>query len=142
MSSEIISTIKLDRIAAMKARDEKTKAALSILLGEIDRNLGTKTLTDELAISVINKMCKTFEENIDTFTKAGKDFTDDKNKLEVISKYRPSVMGADATRGLVAQIKAGLSPEDQGNVGKVMAALKPYASRIDMKVASAIVRGG
>jgi hypothetical protein len=50
MSSEIISTIKLDRIAAMKARDEKTKAALSILLGEIDRNLGTKTLTDELAI--------------------------------------------------------------------------------------------
>ena len=142
MGSELINRIKTDRITALKSKDEKTKGALVILLGEIDRNLGSKDLTDELALSVISKMCKNLEESISMVTKAGQDASGDQGKLEVISRYRPMIMDAVATTELVAQVRAGLPTEDQANIGKVMMALKPYASKIDMKLASALVRGG
>ena len=141
MGSEIINKIKLDRVAALKARDEGTKSALSVLLGEFDRHVGSKDLTDELATTVITKLCKNLEESITMVEASGQDAASDKAKLAVISRYRPNVLDHAATAVLIEKVKSRMDEADRTNIGKVMAALKPYSSGIDMKLASSLVRG-
>lgn len=138
MESVLILQIKEDRIRAVKAHDRKTLKGLSILLGEIDRSRGTKDLTDELALSVVTKLCKAFEDNLRMCATSGLISPEDQDKLEVIGKYRPKTLTDGETRALVEKIKTELGTTD---VSKIMAALKPFAPSINLRLASNIVRG-
>lgn len=137
----LLETIKADRITAMKERNEIEKSILSVLVGEIDRNRGSKQLTDEVVIASVVKMCKAAEETIAMLPKDS-DVTEQKGTLRILSKYRPQLKNSVETRKIIIDIiDKHNSNEGIGasNFGKVMKDLKAFTG-IDMKLASTIVK--
>ena len=136
----LIEQIKADRVIAMKEKNEKVKSVLSVLVGEIDRNRGTKELTDELAVQAVIKMCKACEETI-AMLPEGSDVSDQKAELAILSKYKPSVMDAKKLRDIILDYIAN---ENANKVtvqfGSVMKELKKYGNQVDMKMASVITK--
>ena len=132
----LIEQIKADRMTAMKEKNEKVKSVLTVLAGEIDRNRGTKELSDELAIQSVLKMCKACEETI-AMLPEGSDVSEQKAELAILSKYKPSVMPEADLRILIeAIVKNQTAP----NFGGVMKELKVHGNLIDMKLASSTVK--
>lgn len=136
----LIEQIKADRMTAMKEKNEKVKSVLTVLVGEIDRNRGTKELTDELAVQSVLKMCKACEETI-AMLPEGSDVSEQKTELEILNKYKPSVMDTVKLRNIIMDY---ISNENANRVivqfGSVMKELKKYGNTVDMKVASVIVK--
>ena len=75
--------IKKDLMAAMKAKDEETKSALRVILGELARS-DQKTLPDDLVIKTLQKLVKAEKEVIE---KQGGG--DDSAFMRVVEGYLP-----------------------------------------------------
>jgi uncharacterized protein YqeY len=137
----ILEQIKSDRINAIKNKIDTEKSVLTVLVGEIDRNRGSKELTDDVVIATVVKMCKAAEETIAMLPKES-DVTEQTETLRILSKYRPQLKNAVETSKIIMGIIDNHNANDgvgSSNFGKVMKDLKNIAG-IDMKIASGIVR--
>lgn len=136
MSTELIGILKKERLVAMKAGDEQVKSVLSVLLGEIDRNRGSKELDDTLAMSVAEKMISSIKENVAIAVANGTDKSDFESQIAIIRKFVPEkvLMSEDDTRELIRSIIAA----GANNIGLVMKGIG--SAQVDKGLASRITR--
>ncbi|MFT3961349.1 GatB/YqeY domain-containing protein [Propionivibrio sp.] len=129
--------INEDMKAAMRARETARLAAIRLLLAaikqkEVDERI---QLDDAAVVSVIDKMLKQRRDSIAQYQAAGRQDLVDAEKFEVdlLQTYMPAGLSSDEIDAAVAAAVAETGAAAPGDMGKVMAVLKPrLAGRADM----------
>ena len=141
--------IKAAQIAAMKAGDKESRAAISLIQSAIkNRDIEARTGKapeddDALIVEVLQKMVKQRRESIEMFTKGGRQELADAEAAEVavIERFLPQQMSDAETSAAIKAIKAELGASGMKDMGRVMAELKArHATSLDMSKASALVK--
>ncbi len=140
--------ITADLKTAMKSGDRARVDALRLINAalkdkDIEARGAGKTLSEDEALALLQKMIKSRQESLDIYEKNNRPDLADKERFEiaVISGYLPSQLSeaevAEAVKAAVAELGA-TSIKD---MGKVVAALKAkYAGRMDFGKASGLVK--
>ena len=118
---------------------------LRMLLAEIKRyQIDEKTeATDEVVLTIINKMVKQRKDSIEQFTKGGRDdlASKEKDQLEVIKQYLPEQLSEDKIREIVEAAVNSTQASSMQDMGKVMGAIKSeLQGKADMGLVSQIVK--
>ena len=118
---------------------------LRMLLAEIKRyQIDEKTeATDEVVLTIINKMVKQRKDSIEQFTKGGRDdlAPKEKDQLEVIKQYLPEQLSEDKIREIVEAAVNSTQASSMQDMGKVMGAIKSeLQGKADMGLVSQIVK--
>ena len=118
---------------------------LRMLLAEIKRyQIDEKTeATDEVVLTIINKMVKQRKDSIEQFTKGGRDdlASKEKDQLEVIKQYLPEQLSEDKIREIVEAAVNSTQASSMKDMGKVMGAIKSeLQGKADMGLVSQIVK--
>ncbi|HMM55917.1 MAG TPA: GatB/YqeY domain-containing protein [Candidatus Desulfobacillus sp.] len=126
-----------DMKVAMKARETARLGAIRLLLAAIkQREVDERSELDDAAVlSVIDKMLKQRRDSVAQFEKAGRlDLADAENfEIGVLSGYMPPQLSEDELRAAVTEAIAAAGAGGAGDMGKVMALLRPrLAGRADM----------
>ena len=136
----LIDEIKKANIAAMKARDANSRAALSIVISkytELKTNGSGKEVTDADVLAIIKKVDKELDEERASFVAAGRTDTIvllDKQKA-ALAPFIPKQMGEEEIRKIYATLPDKALPA-------VMKFFKEkYAGQVDMSLVSKIARG-
>lgn len=137
--------INEDMKSAMRAKDSARLSALRLLLAaikqrEVDERI---TLTDPDVVAVIDKMLKQRRDSIQQYEAANRQDLADAEKFEVsvLQTYMPAAMSEGEIDAAVASAIAQSGAKAPGDMGKVMALLKPaLAGRVDMAKVSAMVK--
>jgi len=141
--------IKAAQIAAMKARDAETTAAIRLIQAAIkNRDIELRTASsaadDDMVISeVLQKMAKQRRESIEMFEKGGRAelAQAEKAELAVIESFLPKQMDEDEARAAIGTIIAELGAASVKDMGRVMAAVKErFSGKMDMGKASGLVK--
>jgi hypothetical protein len=145
----IRDSIKAAQIAAMKAGDKETRAAVSLIQAAIKnrdieaRTGGAPADDDALVVEVLQKMVKQRRESIDMYRKGGRDelAANEEGEVAVIERFLPAQMSEDDTRAAIEGIKTELGAAGMKDMGRVMAELKArHAQTLDMSKASGLVK--
>lgn len=141
--------IKAAQIAAMKAGDKDTRAAISLIQSAIKnrdieaRTGGAPDDDDALVVEVLQKMVKQRRESIDMYRKGGREelAAAEEKEVEVIERFLPAQMSEAETTAAIEAIKAETSASGMKDMGKVMAELKArHGAQLDMSKASGLVK--
>ncbi|MBN8838802.1 MAG: GatB/YqeY domain-containing protein [Sphingomonadales bacterium] len=141
--------IKQAQIAAMKAGDKETRAAVSLIQAAIkNRDIEARTGPaptddDALVVEVLQKMVKQRRESIEMYRKGGREelAKAEESEVAVIERFLPQQMSEEDTRAAIEAIKAELGAAGMKDMGRVMAELKArHASVLDMSKASGLVK--
>lgn len=138
--------INEDMKAAMKARETARLSAIRLLLAAIkQREVDERIQLDDAAVlAVIDKMLKQRRDSIAQYQTAGRQDLVDVEQFEadLLQSYLPAGLSDDEVDAAVkaAVVEAGAA--GPGDMGKVMALLKPrLAGRADMSEVSKRVKG-
>ena len=138
----LINELEQANIAALKARDQVTRAVLSVVINRyrmnaIELKSQGKEATDADLIKIISKVIKELDEEKEGNIKTGRVEAAqaiDKQKA-VIEKYLPKMMSEDEIRAVIAKL------EDK-SIPSVMKHFKAnYDGQVDMTLVSKIARG-
>jgi uncharacterized protein len=141
--------IKQAQIAAMKAGDKESRAAIGLIQAAIKnrdieaRTGGAPADDDALVIEVLQKMVKQRRESIAMYEQGGRAelAAAEAAEVAVIERFLPAQMSEDETRAAIEGIKAEIGAESVKDMGKVMAVLKErHGAVIDMSKASGLVK--
>jgi uncharacterized protein len=141
--------IKAAQVAAMKAGDKETRAAIGLIQAAIkNRDIEARTQAsvpddDALVVEVLQKMVKQRRESIAMYRQGGREelAAAEENEVAVIERFLPAQMSEDETRAAIEAIKAELGATGMKDMGRVMAELKArHAAGLDMSRASALVK--
>ena len=129
----------------MLEKRELERDTLRMLLAEIKRyQIDEKTeATDEVVLTIINKMIKQRKDSIEQFTKGGRDdlASKEKDQLEVIKQYLPEQLSEDKIREIVQAAVNSTQASSMQDMGKVMGAIKSeLQGKADMGLVSQIVK--
>ena len=118
---------------------------LRMLLAEIKRcQIDEKAeATDDVVLTIINKMVKQRKDSIEQFTKGGRDdlASKEKDQLEVIKQYLPEQLSEDKIREIVEAAVNSTQASSMQDMGKVMGAIKSeLQGKADMGLVSQIVK--
>ena len=147
--SMIRDDIKQAQIAAMKAGDKESRAAIGLIQAAVkNRDIEARTQAnppddDALVVEVLQKMVKQRRESIELYRKGGREelATAEEREIAVIERFLPAQMTEAETSAAIAAIKAELGAGGMKDMGRVMAALKTrHAASLDMSKASALVK--
>jgi len=89
--------IKHDLTAAMKAKDEKKKSALRVVLGELSR-LDKKELIDDDVVKILKKLIKAEKEVIQKKSERA-----DNKFVKILENYLPKMATEAEIRGWIEQ---------------------------------------
>jgi len=89
--------IKKDLMQAMKAKDEKKKNTLRIVMGEFAR-AATKEVPDDVVIKIIKKLIKSERETIEQSGQPG-----DSGYIEILTSYLPQMATDDDIRQWITE---------------------------------------
>ena len=137
--------INEDMKAAMRARETARLAAIRLLMAaikqkEVDERI---QLDDAAVVTVIDKMLKQRRDSIAQYQAAGRQDLVDAEKFEadLLQTYMPAGLSDDEISAAVAAAVAETGAAGSGDMGKVMAVLKPrLAGRADMTEVSKRVK--
>lgn len=141
--------IKAALVAAMKARDTTTTAAIRLIQSTIkNRDIELRTAAalpdDDLLITeVLQKMIKQRRESIDMYEKGNRPelAAAEAAEVEVIERFLPRQMSEDEARAAIDALAVELDASSVKDMGRVMAALKErFAGQMDMGKASGLVK--
>ena len=141
--------IKQAQIAAMKAGDKETRAAIGLIQAAVKnrdievRTGGAPADDDVLVIEVLQKMVKQRRESIDMYRKGGREelAAAEEAEVAVIERFLPAQMSEADTIAAIESIKAELGASGMKDMGRVMAELKArHAATLDMSKASGLVK--
>lgn len=147
--SMIRDDIKQAQIAAMKAGDKESRAAIGLIQAAVkNRDIEARTQAnppddDALVVEVLQKMVKQRRESIELYRKGGREelATAEEREIAVIERFLPAQMTEAETSAAIAAIKAELGAGGMKDMGRVMAELKTrHAASLDMSKASALVK--
>ncbi|MBB3881036.1 GatB/YqeY domain-containing protein [Sphingomonas pseudosanguinis] len=141
--------IKAAQVAAMKAGDKESRAAISLIQAaiknrDIELRTGTTPADDDMVvIEVLQKMVKQRRESIAMYEQGGRQELADAEKAEVavIERFLPQTLTEDETKAAIEAIKAEIGASGMKDMGRVMAELKArHAAVLDMSKASGLVK--
>ena len=141
--------IKAAQVAAMKAGDKESRAAISLIQAaiknrDIELRTGEAPADDDMVvIEVLQKMVKQRRESIAMYEQGGRQELADAEKAEVavIERFLPAQMSDADTTAAIEAIKAELGASGMKDMGRVMAELKArHAASLDMSKASGLVK--
>ena len=134
-----------DMKTAMRAKETARLGAIRLLLAAIkQKEVDERVVADDaMIVAIIDKMLKQRRDSITQFEAAGRNDLADAEKLEaqVLASYMPAGLSADEIAAAVAAAVASSGAAGPGDMGKVMAVLKPQlAGRADMTEVSRLVK--
>jgi uncharacterized protein YqeY len=133
----LIDTIRTDRLAAMKARDELRKDLLGTLFAAATKD--SKTPDDATVVRSIRAFMKSLDETIAALK--DRDTSRQRREKEILEAYLPQTLPTERLEASIAEIVAGLPERSPKAMGQVMAELKArHGDAVDMKAASAMVK--
>ncbi|PCG08243.1 aspartyl-tRNA amidotransferase [Sphingomonas ginsenosidimutans] len=141
--------IKQAQIAAMKAGDKESRAAIGLIQAAIKnrdieaRTGGAPADDDALVIEVLQKMVKQRRESIAMYEQGGRAelAAAEAAEVAVIERFLPAQMSEEETKAAIEAIKADLGASGMKDMGRVMAELKArHATTLDMSKASGLVK--
>jgi uncharacterized protein YqeY len=133
----LIDTIRTDRLAAMKARDELRKDLLGTLFAAATKD--SKTPDDATVVRSIRAFIKSLDETIAALK--DRDTSRQRREKEILEAYLPQTLPTERLEASIAEIVAGLPERSPKAMGQVMAELRArHGDAVDMKVASAMVK--
>lgn len=141
--------IKQAQIAAMKASDKETRAAIGLIQAAIkNRDIEARTQSnapddDALVVEVLQKMKKQRTESIQMFRNGGREELAKAEEAEVavIDRFLPKQMDEAETTAAIEAIKADIGAAGMKDMGRVMAELKArHGTVLDMSKASGLVK--
>ena len=137
--------INEDMKDAMRARDAAKLSAIRLLLAAIkQREVDERVQLDDAAVlSVIDKMLKQRRDSITQYEAAGRqDLVDaERFEAELLQAYMPAGLSSEEIAAAVSAAVADTRAAGPGDMGKVMAVLKPkLAGRADMTEVSKLVK--
>ena len=138
----LINELEQANIAALKARDQVTRAVLSVVINRyrmnaIELKAQGKEATDADLVKIISKVIKELDEEKEGNIKTGR--LEEAKAIDqqkaVIEKYLPKMMSEDEIRAVIAKLEDKSMPS-------VMKYFKAnYDGQVDMSVVSKIARG-
>ncbi|MEA5115212.1 MAG: GatB/YqeY domain-containing protein [Geobacteraceae bacterium] len=139
----LIEKIREDRLKAMKAKDEKKKNLLGVLIADSSKDV--KQPDDATVIRFVKKFIENARDNLQMLEKAGGSSTsreDAQREIDVLMEYLPSQLTGDSLAEAINKVMALEAIEPfPANMGKVMKALgMHHAGRYDGKEASELVK--
>ena len=141
--------IKTALVAAMKARDTTSTAAIRLIQSSIkNRDIELRTASaqpddDLLVTEVLQKMIKQRRESIEMYEKGNRPelAAAEAAEVAVIERFLPRQMSEDEARAAIDALANELGAESVKDMGRVMAALKErFAGQMDMAKASGLVK--
>ncbi|QEH78142.1 GatB/YqeY domain-containing protein [Sphingomonas sp. C8-2] len=141
--------IKTALVAAMKARDATTTAAIRLIQSAIkNRDIELRTAAqqpddDLLVTEVLQKMIKQRRESIEMYEKGNRPelAAAEAAEVAVIERFLPQQMSEDEARAAIDALATELGASSVKDMGRVMAALKErFAGQMDMAKASGLVK--
>ena len=134
-----------DMKAAMRAGETAKRDAIRLLTAAIkQREVDERIVLDDAAIvAVIDKMLKQRRDSITQYEAAGRqDLADaEKFEAELLTGYMPAGLSTEEVAAALAAAVAEIGATGPGDMGKVMAILKPkLAGRADMTEVSKLVK--
>ena len=129
---------------AMRNRDKSRLGTIRLALAELKRiEVDEKSLDDQRALAVLDKMVKQRRDAIVQFQSAGRTDLADQEQLEldVLTEFLPTPL-SDAEIAELVDLAIGSSgAASMADMGKVMAVIKPQAQgRADMSAISQIIK--
>jgi uncharacterized protein YqeY len=135
----LIETIRTDRLAAMKVKDELKKNLLGTLYAAATKE--AKTPDDVAVVKVIRSFLKSLDETIGLLEGKGQDAGPQRAEKAILEGYLPRTLGSAELEASVQEIVAGLPERSPKAMGQVMAALKArHGEALDSRAASALVK--
>jgi uncharacterized protein YqeY len=140
----LIDTIREDRLKALKAKDEKKKNLLGVLIADACKD--NKQPDDTTVIRFVKKFIENARENLRVLEKGGGSSSvreDTQREIDILMQYLPSQLTGDSLAAAIRRVLELESIEPlPSNMGKVMKALGAhYAGSYDGKEASELVKG-
>jgi len=134
-----------DMKSSMRAGETGKRDAIRLLLAAIkQKEVDERIVLDDAAVfAVIDKMLKQRRDSITQYEAAGRqDLADaEKFEAELLTTYMPAGLSAGEVAAAVASAVAETGATGPGDMGKVMAVLKPkLAGRADMSEVSKQVK--
>ena len=137
----MMTSLKADRINAMKSKDEITKNLLTALIGEatsVGKNDGDRETTDAEIVAVVKKFIKNAEETKTLSLQNGRDVTLAEKELEILMKMVPVQMTETSLKAVLEDYK---KKNTDAKLGDGMKYLKEnYAGLYDGKLASKVCK--
>ena len=129
---------------AMRNRDKSRLGTIRLALAELKRiEVDEKSLDDQRALAVLDKMVKQRRDAIVQFQSAGRTDLADQEQLEldVLAEFLPTPLSEAEIAELVDLAIGSSGAASMADMGKVMAVIKPQAQgRADMSAISQIIK--
>ncbi len=129
---------------AMRARDERRKSALRVLIGNIQTLEGEKgALDDDEVLRVLEKEVKQRQEALEIARTAGREdiVEEEEVELDILRAYLPEPLSEAELVALVETVIAEEDASSMADMGKVMQAIMPQVrGKADGSVVSRMVR--
>lgn len=142
-----IATIKQALLTARKARDERKVVSLSTLMASIQvigKNDGNRETTDDEAIKYMKKLLNTLNDNVDIYTKSGKDVAKAEAlfEIELVSAFLPAEASESQILETIQEVITERNlPKAPASIGIIMGALKSkFGNSLNEKAAGVLAR--
>lgn len=135
--------IKQAMLAKDKIRLETLRGIKKEFLEAVTAKGASGELTDDAAITILQRMVKQRKESADIYSNQGREdlAADEKAQLEIIQEYLPAQLSAEELEVAIKEIIAQVGAESMKDMGKVMgAATKQLAGKAEGKAISEMVR--
>ena len=143
--SDLVTTVKAEMKAAMKARDKERLAAIRLIQAEFKRVEVDERIDidDARALSILDKMVKQRRDSSTQYRDAGREELAAKEDAEiaVIQEFLPEQLSAADIEALIDEALAGIDATGMAAMGPLMGAIKPkLQGRADMGEVSKLVK--
>jgi uncharacterized protein len=140
----MIDTLKADLKQAMLGKEATSVATLRMLISQFQyaRIQAGRDLTDDEAVSILQRAVKTRREAIEQYEKGGRQDLADKERAEivVVERYLPQAMSPEETAKAVQDLLAELQITEKRDLGRAMKEfMARYRGRVDGKAANALI---
>ena len=143
--SDLVTTVKAEMKAAMKARDKERLATIRLIQAEFKRVEVDERIDidDTRALSILDKMVKQRRDSSTQYRDAGREELAAKEDAEitVIQEFLPEQLSAADIEALIDEALAGIDANGMAAMGPLMGAIKPkLQGRADMGEVSKLVK--
>ena len=143
--SDLVTTVKAEMKAAMKARDKERLATIRLIQAEFKRVEVDERIDidDARALSILDKMVKQRRDSSTQYRDAGREELAVKEDAEiaVIQGFLPEQLSTGDIEALIDEALAGIDATGMAAMGPLMGAIKPkLQGRADMGEVSKLVK--
>ena len=143
--SDLVTTVKAEMKAAMKARAKERLATIRLIQAEFKRVEVDERIDidDSRALSILDKMVKQRRDSSTQYRDAGREGLAAKEDAEiaVIQEFLPEQLSTGDIEALIDEALAGIDATGMAAMGPLMGAIKPkLQGRADMGEVSKLVK--